>query len=54
MTQLYHDGMAIVRKLGKADLFITFTAVTLNPVTRALLGKVIFSLVAFELILQFT
>ena len=26
MTQLYHDGMAIVRSLGKADLFITFTA----------------------------
>ena len=26
MSQLYHDGMAIVRKLGKADLFITFTA----------------------------
>ena len=28
MNQLYHDGMAVVRKLGKADLFITFTA---NP-----------------------
>lgn len=27
MSQLYHDGMAIVRKLGKADLFITFTAI---------------------------
>ena len=26
MTQLYHDGMAIVRAMGKADLFITFTA----------------------------
>ena len=24
--QLYYDGMAIVRKQGKADLFITFTA----------------------------
>ena len=28
MQQLYQDGMAIVRKLGKADLFITFTC---NP-----------------------
>ena len=28
MNQLYHDGMAIVRKHGKADMFITFTA---NP-----------------------
>jgi hypothetical protein len=26
MNELYHDGMAIVRKLGKADLFLTFTA----------------------------
>ena len=26
MNQLYHDGMAIVRKHGKADMFITFTA----------------------------
>ena len=26
MTQLYHDGMALVRNLGKADLFLTFTA----------------------------
>ena len=26
MTQLYFDGMAIVRKYGKADLFVTFTA----------------------------
>ena len=28
MSQMYQDGMAIVRKLGKADLFVTFTA---NP-----------------------
>jgi hypothetical protein len=28
LQQLYQDGMAIVRKLGKADLFITFTC---NP-----------------------
>jgi hypothetical protein len=28
MQQLYQDGMAIVRKLGKADLFVTFTC---NP-----------------------
>ena len=25
MQQLYHDAMATVRKLGKPDLFITFT-----------------------------
>jgi hypothetical protein len=25
LQQVYQDGMAIVRKLGKADLFITFT-----------------------------
>lgn len=28
LQQVYQDGMAIVRKLGKADLFITFTC---NP-----------------------
>jgi hypothetical protein len=28
LQQLYQDGMAIVRKLGKADLFVTFTC---NP-----------------------
>jgi hypothetical protein len=28
MNQLYHDAMAIVRKMGKPDLFITFTC---NP-----------------------
>jgi Helitron helicase-like domain at N-terminus len=28
MHQLYHDAMAIVRKFGKPDLFITFTC---NP-----------------------
>ena len=40
MNQLYHDGMAIVRKVGKADLFVTFTA---NPnwpeVLAAIAGK---------------
>jgi hypothetical protein len=29
MTQLYHDGMAMVRSMGKADLFITMTALCL-------------------------
>ena len=28
MTNLYQDAMAVVRKLGKPDLFITFTC---NP-----------------------
>jgi hypothetical protein len=40
MQQLYHDGMAIVRKVGKADLFVTFTANTNWPEVRdALRGK---------------
>ena len=26
MRELYHDGMALVRKFGKADLFLTMTA----------------------------
>ena len=28
MQGLYHDAMAVIRKLGKPDLFITFTC---NP-----------------------
>ena len=40
MQQLYHDGMAIVRKVGKADLFVTFTANAHWPeVQEALRGK---------------
>ena len=53
MTQLYHDGMAIVRKLGKADLFITFTAVTLHLFSWNFQGKGSNPFVAHEVIHQF-
>jgi hypothetical protein len=36
--QLYYDGMAIVRKQGKADLFITFTANATWPEVKAALN----------------
>ena len=36
--QLYYDGMAIVRKQGKADLFITFTANANWPEVKAALN----------------
>jgi hypothetical protein len=36
--QLYYDGMAIVRKHGKADLFITFTANANWPEVKAALN----------------
>ena len=35
MSQLYHDGMAIVRAVGKPDLFITMTC---NPQWQDILG----------------
>ena len=31
MKERYHDAMAVVRKLGKPDLFVTFTC---NPKWR--------------------
>ena len=35
MSQLYHDAMAIVRAVGKPDLFITMTC---NPQWQDILG----------------